>query len=67
MMILEKHCFHIETTVLRWKIKDLLTLGLEWKLKVLLILEVCNKRNEKLFKKRFKTYLRNVETTLEME
>jgi len=40
MMTSEKHCSLIETIVLKWRIKDSLTLDLAWRLKVLLTLEV---------------------------
>lgn len=65
MMTSEKHYSLIETIVLKWKTKDSLTLDQAWRLKVLLTLEVYNRRNEKLFKRRSKTFLRNAETMLE--
>ena len=65
MMTSEKHCSLIETIVLKWRIKDSLTLDLAWRLKVLLTLEVYNRRNEKSFKRRSKTFLKNAETMLE--
>ena len=65
MMTSEKHCSLIETIVLKWKTKDSLTLDQAWRLKALLTLEVYNRRNEKLFKRRSKTFLRNAEIMLE--